>query len=90
MNDHEDGRWKVDKHIPIALIITISMTILGQTATAFWWASRTDSRLEFLELAARSTPNQGDRLVRVEVKLEAMTERLSEIKQLLTSRPRGP
>jgi hypothetical protein len=58
--------------------------VFVQTAGGFWWASRMDSRVEHIELAQRSAPNQDNRIVRLEVQLDVIKERLSEIKQLLT------
>lgn len=86
MKMDDDGRWKVDRHIPVALIVAV----LGQAAVVFWWASQMDARVSHIESIQRTTPNPSDRIVRLEVKLESITERLSEIKQLLTSRPRAP
>lgn len=40
MND--PGDWHLDRHIPIALVITI----IAQTGGAFWWASAVTNRLD--------------------------------------------
>lgn len=82
--EHDDGEWKVDRHIPVALIVAV----LGQAAVVFWWASQMDARLSHVEAIQRSTPNPSERIVRVEVGLEAIKERLGEIKTLLMARPR--
>jgi hypothetical protein len=38
----EEYRWKLDRHIPIAVIFTIIM----QTGVAIWWMADLSSRLE--------------------------------------------
>lgn len=84
MTAHDDG-WKLDKHIPIALIVAL----FGQLAVAIWWAALIDARLSNVETIQRAMPNQSERIVRVEVGLEAIKERLGEIKTLLMARPRS-
>lgn len=37
--------WHLDKRVPLALILTI----LGQTAVAFWWAATLESRVGVVE-----------------------------------------
>lgn len=85
--DQSDTRWHWDRRVPIALIITLVVLFAGQTWTAAWWASRTDTRIEALEKQnAASGPQaatQGDRLTRVETKLEAVQDGIAEIKSIL-------
>lgn len=84
--DHEgDGGWKVDKHIPVALIVAV----LVQFGGSVYWAAQMDARLSHLEAIQRSTPNPSERIVRVEVGMESIKERLAEIKTLLMARPRS-
>lgn len=85
MTKEGDGGWKVDRHIPVALIAAV----VGQAAVAFWWAAQMDARLSHVEAIQRATPNQSERIVRVEVGMEAIKERLAEIKTLLMARPRS-
>ena len=42
---YADTHWTVDRHIPIALI----MTLLLQTAGVVWWAATLSSRVDALE-----------------------------------------
>lgn len=83
----EDRAWHLDRRFPIALIVTLVITIGSQTWVASWWASKTDSRIEALEKqSAASAPQasaQGDRLTRVEVKLETALDGIAEIKSIL-------
>lgn len=80
-----DRQWRVDKHIPLALILTI----LFQTAGATWWASGLSARVDFLEKQATLSAPMSDRITRLETKIEAINESLSEIKALLRQRPGG-
>jgi hypothetical protein len=87
----EDRAWHLDRRFPIALIVTLIITIGSQTWVASWWASKTDSRIEVLEKASAAsaplTATQGDRLTRVEVKLDNLADGLQEIKSILRKEP---
>jgi hypothetical protein len=89
--DTSDERWHVDRKVPVALLVTLLLTFSGQTVTALWWASKIDSRIEQLErvtaTAAPTTSEQGTRLTRVETKLEAVQDGISEIKSILRKEP---
>lgn len=89
--DHSDARWHIDRKVPIALILTIFTMFVGQTGTAVWWASKTDSRIERLEQqSATAVPlasSQGDRLTKVETRLEAVQDGIAEIKSILRKEP---
>lgn len=89
--DKSDERWHVDRKVPVALIVTLAVTFSSQTLTAIWWASKTDSRIEQLERsttsAAPTTAEQGTRLTRVETRLEAVQDGISEIKSILRKEP---
>lgn len=77
-----DPRWHLDKRVPIALLLAI----LAQTGTGFWWAATISERINNLEKRAESSAPQGDRLTRVEVKLEVVQEGISEIKRLIQAK----
>jgi hypothetical protein len=87
--DQSDSRWHWDKKVPIALIGTFVISMAVQGLTAAWWASKADSRIEFLEkahaAAGPQTANQGERLTRVEEKLEGVKAGIIDIKQILTA-----
>lgn len=89
--DKSDERWHVDRKVPVALLVTLFVTFSGQTVAAIWWASKTDSRIEVLErgmtTAAPTTVEQGTRLTRVETRLEAVQDGISEIKSILRKEP---
>ena len=88
---NDDSSWHLDKRFPVALIITLVTTFGTQTWVASWWASKTDSRIEYLEqqfkLAVPQSASQGDRLTRLEVKLETALDNLGEIKSILRKEP---
>ena len=90
--DQSDASWHVDRKIPVSLIITLVLVFGGQSAAALMWASRTDNRLERLEeankVALPQTVSQGDRLTRVEVKLESVLDSVTEIKTILRTTKR--
>ena len=89
MTDETDAsesspHWQVDRRIPLALIFTIAV----QTCGIVWWASGLTSRVESLERQVAAAKPQGDRLTRVEVRLDNVVDGISEIKALL--RPKLP
>lgn len=77
---HDDDRqWHLDRRVPITLILTI----LIQTGGVIYWGATTSERLSVLERKAEVIAPQADRLTRLEVRLENITETLAEIKALL-------
>lgn len=79
----EDGRWHLDKRVPLALIVAI----LLQSGAAMWWASGLSERVNMLERQQALAAPQADRLTRVEVKIEAVQDGISEIKRLIRRDP---
>lgn len=79
VNNYDDARWHLDKRVPIALIITIAV----QTAGIVWWASSLSERVNTLERRADASAPQGDRLTRVEVKIENVQEGIARIERLI-------
>ncbi len=77
--DQEDAKWHLDRRVPLAMILAIIM----QTGTFIWWASSLSERVNTLERERIATAPQGDRLTRVEVKIEAVQEGITEIKRLI-------
>lgn len=83
-----DGKWHLDKRVPVALIVTL----IGQMIVGIAWMSALGERVNTLErtesIRAASAPVNADRLTRVEVKIEAVQEGISEIKRLVQQPPR--
>lgn len=78
----DDGAWHLDKKVPLALIFAI----LVQTAMGFWWASGLTERVVVLERGAVNSAPQGDRLTRVEVKVDGVQRTLDKIEALVQQR----
>lgn len=74
-----DADWHLDKKVPIALIVAI----LVQTGGMVWWGATTSERLSAVERRVETAAPQADRLTRVETKLEAVTDGITEIKTIL-------
>lgn len=79
---HRSG-WQIDRKIPLATVITI----LIQTGSVVWWASATNVRLNSVEEKMALAAPQGDRLTRVEVKVESALDGIAEIKAILRKEP---
>lgn len=75
--------WQIDRKVPLALVFML----LFQTGGAFWWASSLNSRVSTLEDRMTASAPQADRLTRVETKLEAVQDGLTEIKAILRKEP---
>lgn len=79
---HRSG-WQIDRKIPVALIVSIFM----QTGLGIWWIATANQRLSNLEEKMSLAAPQGDRLTRVEVKVESALDGISEIKAILRKEP---
>lgn len=78
-NEEKPSHWTVDKKVPLALILTIII----QTGAMLWWAASLSERVNNLERQQSASAPQADRLTRVEVKIEAIVDGVSEIKRLI-------
>ncbi len=81
----EDERWHVSRGIPLAFIISMLVYAIAQTATAAWFASAMNYRVDAIEKAQLQMSPQGERLTRVEEKLEGVKSGITDIKALLTA-----
>lgn len=72
MTELTERKWKVDKTVPLAIIITLGLQTIG----AVWWAATLSARVEVLE------KNQvtGERAVRIEEQVIRLREDLGDIK----------
>lgn len=80
-----DKHWHVSRGIPVAFIATMIIYAVAQTATAAWFASAMNYRVEAVERAQLQMSPQGERLTRVEEKLEGVKAGITDIKTLLTA-----
>ena len=78
-DDPAGGTWHLDKRVPLAMIVTIMV----QTGTIIWWAAGISARLDQVERIQQSTAPQGDRLTRVETRLEAVQQGIERIERLV-------
>lgn len=78
--DPAGGQWHLDKRVPLGFLLAIGL----QSLAAAWWASGMDKRVEVLERTQALAGPQGDRIVRLETKVDVLGERVVEIKNLLT------
>ena len=82
--DGSERRWHVIRGIPVAMIVSMLLMILAQTATAAWWASGIDKRMEDVERMQSQMAPQAERLTRLEEKVVAVQAGVSRIESLLT------
>lgn len=81
-NDQPVQRWSIDKHIPVALILSIVI----QTAGIIWWASSITARVDALERSLADSRNLPERIARVEGFLTSINDTLSRIDRKLDQR----
>jgi hypothetical protein len=75
----EDGKWHLDKKVPIALMLSLAL----HAGATLWWASQLTERVGMLERQQVSAAPQSERLTRVEVKVEGVQYGIEEIKRLI-------
>ena len=63
------------------------LALILQSGTFVWWASSLSERVNTLERQTTNAAPQGDRLTRVEVKIESIQEGITEIKRLIRKEP---
>lgn len=89
----DQSNWHLDRRVPIAFIVAIVL----QTGGMVWWAARLSSDVEHAaeartEIARRVTKIESERddlrerMVRVEVQLEALTDISQQILALVEER----
>jgi len=74
--EERERHWKVDRHIPVALIVTL----VFQAATAIWWGAAIQAKVNELEKQTSATITQSDRLIKLETRFESVIEKLGEIR----------
>jgi hypothetical protein len=71
--------WKIDKHIPVAVIVAMVM----QTFAVIWWAAQLETRVNVLENQLMQNTTLIDRVSRVEEKVSGLRESSQRIEQKL-------
>lgn len=79
-----DRRWHVTRGIPLALIVSMFLMFMAQTATGAWWASRIDTRVDAVERAQAASAPLPERLTRLEEKVVSVQAGVNRIEGLLT------
>jgi len=75
----ENTNWRLDRHVPVALVITI----LLQTGAALIWSGAAAERLSALELRSGRTDEVVERTARLEEQSNAMRASLARIEEKL-------
>ena len=75
-DDHEITHWRIDRRIPIALLITLFF----QFASALVWATQLNARVGTLEQEGISMASFGERLARIDERLQSMKQDVEFIK----------
>lgn len=78
-----DKEWHLDKKVPVAMMVTL----LLQTGAIVWWAAGISVRVDVLEQRAITAAPQAERIIRLESKLDNITDKVAEIKGLVTLPP---
>lgn len=79
--DRRDNNWQLDKHVPIAVI----MSVIIQTCTIIWWGAKVDSRVAALEMYIQKEESKAvamsipDRMTRLEVQQKYTYETVRDI-----------
>lgn len=73
----EVGRWRIDRRIPIALLATL----IFQIAAALVWATQLNARVGTLEQQVVGTADFGEKLARIEERLQSLKQYMEEIKR---------
>jgi len=76
----DDDRWRIDKKIPLPLLCFLA----AQMGLGIWWAASIDARVGQMEHQVNQNAPQGERIIRLETKLDAISDRVTEIKGTLT------
>lgn len=79
MSDAVAQRWRIDRRIPLALVLAIAV----QTGGAVWWLANLSARVSTIEEAAIARQDERDRLIVLETELRAVNATLVRIERRL-------
>ena len=71
----EQSGWRIDRHVPVALVLTIIL----QTGAALMWSGAAAERLSALEVRSARTDEVIERTARLEEQSKAMQASLVRI-----------
>lgn len=80
----EERRWHVNRGVPVALLISMTIFFVTQISTTIWFAAKIDSRVDVLEKAQLAASPLAERMTRVEEKLGPLQQGINEIKTTLS------
>jgi hypothetical protein len=75
----EQSGWRIDRHVPVALVVTIAL----QTGAALIWSGAAAERLSALEARSARTDEVVERTARLEEQSKAMRAALERIEDKL-------
>jgi hypothetical protein len=77
--ERRESKWRLDKHIPVSMLLAIFM----QTGGFIWFASQLESRVETLEQqrieAREQTSNLPERITKLEVQQAYANQLLMDV-----------
>lgn len=79
----ETNSWSLDKHVPVALIITMMLQTVAVITVGTAWVTNTNNRLVVIEEYIRTNGNIGTKLALIEERQNRISEDVTEIKQRL-------
>jgi Tfp pilus assembly protein PilO len=79
MTRQESNHWKVDKRIPIALIITLGMQMIG----AVIWATELDARVGVIERQRYDGAQLKEQFARLDERLDSVRQELDRMNHRL-------
>lgn len=78
--NNESGQgWKLDKHIPIALILAL----IGQSAVFVWGASNLWTRVGNIEDYIKANSNQGEKIAVIQEKVTTLQGTVNRLEEWL-------
>src|SRR5690242_2509354 len=78
-DNRDNGRWRLDRRIPLGVIAGLALFALAQAAGALWWVAtrdaRLDSRIEAVQNWTRETARLDHRLTVIETQLDILVDK---------------
>ena len=82
-DDRDHNGWRLDKHVPVALIVAMAVQIL----VVGTWYGRTEQRLSNIESWITQNSQTDHRLTQVETKIDGVQQTLNGIARKLGGTP---
>lgn len=77
MDKEEIIHWRIDKRIPIALLLTLFIQIVSGIV----WATQLNARVDNLENEAGASAGFGEKLARIDERLQSLKQDMDFIKR---------